>query len=183
MRCSSIIRDGPMTLSCFIAARLSSPSSDAVGATVSSSRNDRNCGDKNTGVIFNRALCLGPLFGRLAFRSSFPITTECSWNRRTVALLSCKNEGRTAPIFGSSAIVHVNPPGREDLGVSRISVRKSAMRYASAVIIQLLDILHDASYTAIIGMSMILLVFFLICVGYTFRIFCPSIGMVLLKPY
>jgi hypothetical protein len=54
-------------------------------------------------------------------------TTEGSWNRRDGGGTSGKNEGRTAPIFGSSAIVYAGPPpGREDLAVSRISDRVSA---------------------------------------------------------
>ena len=62
------------------------------------------------GVIFNRALCLGPLFGRLAFRSQFSYKQlKALGIGGTVAVPDGKNDGRTAPIFGSSAIVHVEP--------------------------------------------------------------------------
>jgi hypothetical protein len=43
--------------------------------------------------------------------------------------------------------------------------------------------LHYARYTEIIGMPMILLVFFLICLGYTFACLPLPTGMVLRKIY
>jgi hypothetical protein len=72
-------------------------------------------------------------------------------------------------MFGSSAIVHAElawprgPRRLSDQGPGKRSCMTPPPLLSSCGIL-----LHDACYTAIIGMSMIFLAFFLICVGYTF---------------
>jgi len=135
--CSSIIR-------CPMRSPASLPRdylsvSDAVGAdsVVVSQRSQLR--RQEHGVIFNRALCLGPAVRPFAFRSQFSYK---QLNARGIAgrwRYSCKKKVRTAPFL-------VVPPLSRGTAwprgprVSRISVRKaSALRLA--VIIQLLDIL------------------------------------------
>jgi hypothetical protein len=79
------------------------------------------------GVIFDRAWCLGPLCSRLAFRS------QCSykqWKARgiggTVAVRLAKMTGEPHPFLVVPPVFTRDPPGREDLAVSRISDRESA---------------------------------------------------------
>jgi hypothetical protein len=79
------------------------------------------------GVICNRALCLGPLFGRLAFRSQFSYKQlKALGIGGTVAVLMAKMQVEPHPFLAVPPLFTWNPPGREALGVSRISVRKSA---------------------------------------------------------
>lgn len=79
------------------------------------------------GVIVNRAWCLGLLFDRVAFRRQFPDKSlKVRGSGGTVTVRMAHMQGAAPhPCLVVPPWFTGSPPGRQDLGVSRISVRKS----------------------------------------------------------
>jgi hypothetical protein len=77
--------------------------------------------------LLDRALCLGPLCGRLAFRSQFfHKQLQALGGAGTVAVRLAKMQGEAHPFLVVAPVFTRDLPGREDLAVSRISGWKRA---------------------------------------------------------